>query len=122
MKYLGETFRRTRQNASDEIGSFVGQGERMYFVYVLRCIDTKRNRRKLYVGSTKNIQKRPLKHKSGSTKATKSFHKIELIYYEACLNKTDALKRERQLKTGFGRGYLKGRLENYLKKQSCDHS
>jgi len=89
----------------------------MYFVYVLRCVDTLRNRKKFYVGSTKNIQKRSLKHKTSSVKTTKSYNQIELVYYEACLNKTDALKREKQLKTGFGRGYLRKRLENYLKKR-----
>jgi hypothetical protein len=32
---------------------------------------------------------------------------------EACLSKEDASEREKQLKTGFGRGYLKRRLKNY---------
>jgi len=38
----------------------------------------------------------------------------KLIYYEACLSKKDAQNRERQLKTGFGRGYLRRRLKDYL--------
>jgi len=38
----------------------------------------------------------------------------KLVYYEVCLSKKDAQKRERQLKTGFGRGYLRKRLENYF--------
>ncbi|KKU16191.1 MAG: hypothetical protein UX24_C0018G0009, partial [Candidatus Giovannonibacteria bacterium GW2011_GWB1_45_9b] len=50
----------------------------------------------------------------GDIKTTKSFNKIELVYYEACLDKTDARKRELQLKTGFGRGYVNKRLENFL--------
>ena len=55
-----------------------------------------------------------MEHKAGEVKTTKSFDVILLIYYEACLSKTDARKRELQLKTGFGRGYLKRRLEGYL--------
>lgn len=31
-------------------------------------------------------------------------------YYEACLTKEKAIRREKQLKTGFGRKYLKNRI------------
>ena len=89
----------------------------MYFTYVLFCFDSKRDRRKFYVGITSDIQKRLRKHKSKSVKTTKSFDRIELVYYEMCLNKKDAEKRELQLKTGFGRGYINKRIENYLKKR-----
>ncbi len=92
----------------------------MFYAYVLLCIDKKKNRKKFYIGSTSNLHLRVLKHKSKSVKTTKSFDIIELVYYEVCFNKTDARKRELQLKTGFGRGYLKRRLENYL--QARGHS
>ena len=39
---------------------------------------------------------------------------LKLVYYEACIGKADALKREKQLKTGFGRGYLRNRLIDSL--------
>jgi len=87
----------------------------MHYVYVLYCVDTKRNRRKFYIGSTDNYKERVTLHKKKCVKTTKSFDKIELVYLEMCLNKTDARKRELQLKTGFGRGYIKRRIENYLK-------
>lgn len=87
----------------------------MFYTYVLRCTDTKGNRKKFYVGYTDDLKKRLSAHKAKDIKTTKSFDKIELVYYEACLKKTDARKRELQLKTGFGRGYLKRRIENYLK-------
>ena len=87
----------------------------MFYTYVLRCIDKKRKRQKFYIGSTENLEERIRDHRSGSVKTTKSFDIIELVYYEACCDKTDARKRELQLKTGFGRGYLKRRLEEYLK-------
>ena len=87
----------------------------MYFTYVLRCFNTNRLRRKFYIGTTNDLRKRLRANKSGSTKTTKSFDKIDLVYSEACLDKTDAVRREKQLKTGFGRGYIKRRLENYLK-------
>jgi len=67
------------------------------------------------VGSTEDLKGRILNHKAKSVDTTKNFDKIELIYYEACLNKAGARRRELQLKTGFGRGYINRRLENYLK-------
>ena len=87
----------------------------MYYTYVLLCQDIKLLRKKFYIGSTEDLKNRVKEHKAGEIKTTKSFDTIYLIYYEACLNKTDARKRELQLKTGFGRGYLKRRLENHLK-------
>ena len=86
----------------------------MYFTYVLRCIDNQ-NKWSFYTGFTKIIDNRVTDHISKSVETTKRFVKIELVYYEACLNETDARRREIQLKTGFGRGYLKRRLNNYIK-------
>ena len=92
-----------------------GLVQKLYFTYVLRCVDTKLNSVQFYTGSTTDLKARMLNHKSKNTRSTKRFDKIDLVYFEGCLNKTDSLKREVQLKTGFGRGYLKRRLENYLK-------
>lgn len=87
----------------------------MYYTYILLCIDKKRGRNHFYVGVTDNLRNRLQGHNSKGVKTTKSFDQIKLVYYEACLNKTDARKRELQLKTGFGRGYIKKRIENYLR-------
>ncbi|OGF86685.1 hypothetical protein A3B19_00365 [Candidatus Giovannonibacteria bacterium RIFCSPLOWO2_01_FULL_46_32] len=87
----------------------------MYYTYILLCKDSKNGRIKFYVGSTEDLRKRLTEHKNGKIKTTKSFDTIKLVYYEACLDKTDARKRELQLKTGFGRGYISRRLEEYLK-------
>lgn len=87
----------------------------MFFTYVLRCHASKRNVIEFYTGSSEILPNRIEDHKSKSVKTTRSFDRIDLVYYEACLNKTDALRREKQLKTGFGRGYIKRRISNYLK-------
>ena len=86
----------------------------MYYTYVLYCVDTKRNRGKFYIGSTENVKQRVFLHTNKRVKTTKSFDNISLVYLEMCLNKEDAVRRELQLKTGFGRGYIKRRIENYL--------
>ena len=77
-----------------------------YYTYVLKSkID-----KKLYTGWTDDLLLRVKKHNSGLVKATKDRRPLELIYYEACLSKKKAISREKQLKTGFGRAYLKRRL------------
>lgn len=91
----------------------------MYYTYVL-FIEDDSNGKKFYVGATGNLQERLLRHKNKGVETTKKFNKITLVYYEACRNKTDALKREIQLKTGFGRGYIKKRLENDINFNSRD--
>lgn len=85
----------------------------MYYTYVLSCKSGEDER--LYVGTTSDLKQRLILHRSGNVNFTKKFDKLKLIYCEVCLDKTDAGKRELQLKTGFGRGYIKRRLENYLK-------
>jgi len=46
--------------------------------------------------------------------STKGRGPFELIYYEMCLNKDDAVAREKYLKSGMGKRYLKNRLKRFL--------
>jgi len=85
----------------------------MFYTYVLLYVSNS-SKSKFYIGSTSDLRKRVNEHKNHAVTTTKSFDKIELVYYEACLDKTDARKRELQLKTGFGRGYIIRRLGAYL--------
>jgi len=78
----------------------------MYFTYVL--LSLKDN--KQYVGFTNNIKNRIHEHNSGLVDATKYRQPLELVYFEACLDKQKAIKREKYFKTGFGRRYLKARI------------
>ena len=84
----------------------------MYYVYVLQS-DVDNN---LYTGSTPDLKKRFAKHCNGQVKSTKARRPLRLIYYEACLEKDDAIKREKYLKTGMGKRYLRNRLIGYLGK------
>ena len=65
---------------------------------------------KLYVGWTDNLKGRVDKHNNGLVESTKSRLPLELIYFEACIAKQKAINREKALRTGFGRKYLKGRI------------
>ena len=64
----------------------------------------------LYIGWTDDLKNRLKSHNAGKVKSTKDRMPLELIYYEACLNKEKAILREKYFKTGFGRRFLKNRL------------
>ncbi|MEK7550454.1 MAG: GIY-YIG nuclease family protein [Patescibacteria group bacterium] len=78
-----------------------------YYTYVLLS----KKDSKLYIGWSNNLKNRFQKHNKGLVRATKDRLPLKLIYYEACLSQIGAIAREKQLKTGFGRKYLKNRLK-----------
>jgi putative endonuclease len=80
----------------------------MYYVYVLRSLKDGN----FYTGLTNNLRRRLAEHNEGITKSTKSRKPFELVYYEACRNYKDAIRREKYLKTTYGKRYLKNRLKN----------
>ena len=82
----------------------------MFYTYVL--YSEKDN--KYYVGFTKDLKKRLEAHNRGLVSSTRNRRPLKLIYYEACLNEIDAIKREKYFKSGFGRRFLNNRFENYL--------
>jgi len=84
----------------------------MFYTYVL--ISKKDN--KQYVGYTKNLKLRFEQHLDGLVDSTKFRRPLDLIYYEACLNEEDAIKREKYFKTYYGRMFLKNRLKSYFTK------
>jgi len=69
---------------------------------------------KWYIGSTKDLRKRILNHNLGKNKSTKYGVPWKVIYSEISLNKKDARAREKYLKSGMGRRYLKNRLKFFF--------
>jgi putative endonuclease len=84
----------------------------MHYVYVLRSGKDAG----FYIGYSANLRKRVNEHLTGRSFATSSRRPWRLIYYEAYLNQADALGRERYLKSGSGRRFLKAQLRHYLEK------
>ena len=82
----------------------------MFYTYVLR---SKKNN-KLYTGSTRDLRKRLAEHQSGKSTYTRTRGPFVLIYYEAGLNEEDARSREKYLKSGMGKRYLKNRLKCFM--------
>jgi putative endonuclease len=86
----------------------------MYYVYVLKS----RKDGKLYVGHTMDLKRRMREHNNRLVESTSSRVPLDLVYYEASNLLEDALKRERNLKTGYGRAYLKRRLGDLVSPRS----
>ena len=82
----------------------------MCYTYILLSIKDN----KFYTGATNNLKKRFEEHNSGKVKSTASRKPFKLIYYEACICKEDAFRREKYLKSGKGKRYLHNRLKKYL--------
>jgi putative endonuclease len=81
-----------------------------YYVYLLQSqID-----QSWYIGYTNDLDNRITEHNEGKSYYTKRKIPWKLIYYEASFDKYDAIAREKYLKTGMGRRYLKNRLKNQL--------
>jgi len=86
----------------------------MFYNYVLQ---SKKNS-SLYIGYTTDLRKRIKEHNQGLNKSTKPYRPWKLIYYEACLDRKDAERREHYLKTSQGQRLLKRRLKEYFYKNS----
>jgi putative endonuclease len=88
----------------------------MHYVYVLSSATDGG----FYIGYSVNLWKRFDNHLSGGSFATRHRGPWQLIYYEAYLNQEDALGRERYLKSGSGRRFLKAQLRHYLLQEPLD--
>ncbi|NUM71474.1 MAG: GIY-YIG nuclease family protein [Ignavibacteriaceae bacterium] len=63
-----------------------------------------------YIGSTTDLEKRLFQHRNHLAGWTKRGTDWELIYLEEFETYSEARKREKWLKTGVGRDYLKSKL------------
>ena len=74
----------------------------MYFVYVLQSQPTGH----FYTGSTSNLEQRIVQHNSGVTRSTKNRGPWQLVYSEPWSSRSEAIRREKFLKSGRGREEL----------------
>jgi putative endonuclease len=82
----------------------------MHYVYVLKSEKSGQ----WYTGSTNNLRKRLSQHNHGKSNWTKKGVPWKLIYYEASLDEEDTMAREKYLKSGPGKSYVKKRLKRFL--------
>ena len=81
-----------------------------YYTYILQSLKDN----KFYAGYTENLKLRFEEHKKGRVISTRDRRPLKLIYSEACLNKKDAMHREKYFKTYHGKMYIRRRLKSYL--------
>jgi putative endonuclease len=75
----------------------------MYTVYAIRSkVDGR-----IYVGFTDNPERRLREHNSGKTKSTKGYVPWESFYTETVPTRVEARNREKYLKSGCGKEFLK---------------
>jgi len=77
----------------------------MFFVYVLKSLD----HYQFYVGMTQNVQRRVDEHNKGRTKSTKGWRPWVLFFFEEFADRAEARKREKYLKSGFGKQWIKNK-------------
>ncbi|MEZ5003427.1 MAG: GIY-YIG nuclease family protein [Chitinophagales bacterium] len=74
-----------------------------YYVYVLKSTDNWR----FYVGMTSKIERRLKEHNAGYTKSTKAYRPWDLVFFETFSTRIEARQREKYLKSGIGKEYIK---------------
>jgi len=82
------------------------EDKKTFFVYALKSI----NRNYIYVGLTDNVQRRISQHNNGRSKTTKPYLPFVLILTEEYPSRIEARQREKYLKSGVGKEFLKNLL------------
>ncbi|MEA3272927.1 MAG: GIY-YIG nuclease family protein [Patescibacteria group bacterium] len=85
----------------------------MWYVYVIQS----KKDDNFYVGMINDLKRRIQQHNQGKSFATRLRTPFMLVYYEAHSSKYDAVARERFLKTGWGKNWIKRTLNNHLTKK-----
>ncbi|MDA3814952.1 MAG: class I tRNA ligase family protein [Patescibacteria group bacterium] len=101
--YVEKAKNKSEQERKEEEKDLPAPRPGSYFVYAILCDDDS-----IYVGQTEDLKKRWKQHFSGTGARHTKTHKPErVIHYEEFYSRKDAIKREKDLKTGFGRKWLK---------------
>jgi len=81
-----------------------------FFVYVIRSEKDSR----FYVGMSSNPERRLLQHNSGKVFSTKGYKPWGLFFTEELPGRTEARKREKYLKSGIGKEFIKDKWSRSL--------
>ncbi len=75
----------------------------MFYVYAISSIE----RNYIYVGLTHDLEARIERHNNGYEKTTSPYSPFKLIYFEEVEDRQVARAREKYLKSGVGKEFLK---------------
>ena len=94
---------RTGRKLADEDSFFFNK----HYAYVIECEDNS-----LYIGQASDLMKRWGQHINGQGASwTKSHKPVRIIHYEIFPSREEAVRREKELKTGFGRKWIKREIK-----------
>ena len=65
----------------------------------------------MYVGMTSDLEKRISEHNSGKVKSTKAYRPWKLLHIEKFEDRKLAREREKYLKSGYGKSWLKSKYK-----------
>ena len=77
-----------------------------FFVYVIYS----QKHGKIYIGMTSNLEKRLFAHNNLPKGWTKNFRPWELVFSKEFSTKSEALKREKELKSHQGRDFIRQQI------------
>lgn len=78
-----------------------------YYTYILKSSKTNKH----YIGYTYNLESRLEKHNSGNSKSTKSGIPWHMVYFEEYDSKSDAIKRENEIKRKKSKIYIENLID-----------
>jgi putative endonuclease len=78
----------------------------MFYVYAIRSA----SRNYIYVGLTDDLERRLHQHNSGLNRTTRPYAPFTLIWSESFPTRQQARQREKYLKSGVGKEFLKSLL------------
>ena len=81
----------------------------MFYVYILKSDKVNR----YYTGHSKDYNKRLNEHNKGKVRSTKPYIPWKVVYIEKCDKKSDAFKRELEIKKYKSGNAFKKMLEDY---------
>jgi len=88
-----------------------------FYIYIIRC-----DNNSFYIGQTEDIKKRWKEHCENKVSWTKKYKPIEIIHYEEYKTREEAVKRKKNLKTGFGRKWIRREFDKGQLRQWNDNA
>ena len=79
----------------------------MFYVYAIRSLE----RNYIYVGLTNNLERRIYQHNNGLNSTTRAYAPFVLIYSMTFHTRVEARRKEKYLKSGVGKEFLRGLIQ-----------
>ena len=80
----------------------------MFYTYILYSAHSDR----IYIGQTNDVNFRLSKHNAGLVRSTKSYIPWKLVHHEIFNTRSEAMLREKYLKSHVGRNYIRNNIIN----------